>query len=333
MYKQTLLATLIAGTLFLGCSSKQYYTPEQTSSLSSTGMGDKLVHYSRDGATLASGKVLTRTETVDLKLEEGFYFINHSNNAAVTADGQGNCNIVMKRGIVASTKFPNALVAGTLIGQNLVYVLQDNSYGVYDFKQKKVVYNNKSNKAFAIDRRIANPLRIDKLVVIPTLDGKLTILDLETLKVAKEMYVSTETSLNNIIFLGTVNNTLIAATPNKVLSVSSKGKTELDTTVSEVALSNGDVSVFAKDGRVLQLKENLSIVAEKKFKFAHFSVAAVDAQKVYALDKQGFLIVSNRSLSKQKVYNVSEVEDFAFVSQDKLYYDGEVIDLSKLSYE
>jgi hypothetical protein len=333
MYKKILLASLVTGILFSGCSSKQYYEPEQTSSLSSSSMGDELIHYSRDGATLASGKILTKTQMVNLKLQKGFYFINHNGKAAVTADGQGNCNIVMKQGTVASAKFPKTLVAATLIGENLIYVLQDNSYGVYNFKQKKIVYNNKSNKVYAIDRRIANPLQIDKLVVIPTLDGKLTILDLVTLKVAKEMYVSTETTLNNIIFLGTVKNTLIAATPNKVLSVSSKGKTELDTAISEVAISNDNVFVFAKDGRILKLKENLSIIAEKKFKFAHFSVAAVDAQKVYALDKQGYLVVSNKTLSKQKVYNVSEVDNFAFVSEDKLYCDGEIIELSKLSYE
>jgi len=333
MYKKILLASTIATLLFSGCSSKQYYEPENTSSLSTSNMGDEIVHFSRDAATLESGKVLTRTESVQLKLEEGFYFINHSNKAAITADLQGNCNIVTEKGTVASAKFPKALVAGTLIGPYLVYVLQNNSYGIYDFQKKSTVYNNKSNKVYAIDRRIANPLKVDKLVVIPTLDGKLVILDLATLKTVKEMYVSTESSLNNIIFLGKLKNTLIAATPNKVLSVSAKGKKELDTAVSEVIVDNGEVFVFAKDGKVLQLSENLTILREKKFKFAHFSVAAVDAQKVYALDKQGYLVVSNRSLTKHKVYSVSDVDDYAFVSKDKLYYDGEIIDLSKLSYE
>jgi len=333
MYKKILLASTIATLIFSGCSSKQYYEPKNTSSLSTTNMGDELVHYSRDAATLASGKVLTKTQAVQLQLEEGFYFINHSNRAAITADLQGNCNIVTEKGTVASAKFPKALVAGTLIGQFLVYVLQNNNYGIYDFKKQSIIYNNKANKAYAIDRRIANPLQVDKLVVIPTLDGKLTILDLATLKIVKEMYVSTESSLNNIIFLNKLNNTLIAATPNKVLSVSAKGKKELNTAVSEVIIDNGNIFVFAKDGRVLQVTEDLTINAEKKFKFAHFSVAAVDAEKVYALDKQGFLIVANRNLNKHKVYSVSDVEDYAFVSQGKLYYDGEIIDLSSLSYE
>jgi len=333
MFKKNLLAISLATLVFTGCSSKQYYEPENTSSLSSISMGDKLVHYSRDGATLASGKVLTKTQVVNLKLKKGFYFINNSNNAAITADLHGNCNIVTEKGIVESVKFTKALVAGTIMGKYLVYVLQNNHYGVYDFSQKKTVYTNKSNKVFAIDTRIANPLPIDKLVVIPTLDGKLTILDMSTLKIAKEMYVSTESTFNNIIYLGKINNTLIAATPNKVLSISSKGKKELDTAVSEVMVNNDAVFIFAIDGRILKLNESLSVISEKKFKFAHFSVAGLSNDKVFALDKQGYLIVSNHSLSKHKVYKLSEVDSYAFVSNGKLYFDNEIIDLNKLSYE
>ena len=333
MFKKNLLAITLASLVFTGCSSKQYYEPENTSNLSGISMGDKLVHYSRDGATLASGKILTKKQRVDLKLKKGFYFINNSKNAAITADAHGNCNIVTKDGIVDSTKFSNPLVAGTLIGKHLIYLLQNNHYGVYDFSQKKILFTNKSTKVFAIDTRIANPLPVDKLVVIPTLDGKLTILDLSTLKIAKEMYVSTESTFNNIIFLNKINNTLIAATPNKVLSISSKGKKELDTAVSEVIVNNDAVFVFAIDGRILKLNESLSVISEKKFKFAHFSVAGLSNEKVFALDKQGYLIVSNHSLSKHKVYKLSEVDSYAFVSNGKLYFDNEIINLNSLNYE
>lgn len=328
-----MFATILAALILAGCSGKQYYEPENTIALSGVSMHDELTHYSRDGATLASGKVLTKTQTVNLKLKKGFYFINHSKNAAITADLHGNCNIVTEKGIVASAKFPKALVAGTLMGKYLVYVLQNNNYGVYDFSQEKIVYNNKSNKVFAIDTRIANPLPIDKLIVIPTLDGKLTILDLSTFKIAKEMYVSTESSLNNIIALKKLSNTLIAATPNKVLSISSKGKKELDTAVSEVIVNNDAVYLFSIDGRILKVDESLTIISEEKFKFAHFSIATVGEDKVYALDKQGYLIVANKTLSKHKVYKLSDVDGYAFVSNEKLYYNGEMINLSQLSYE
>jgi outer membrane protein assembly factor BamB len=332
MYKELLLAGTIALTLS-GCGSRQYFTPERTYNASTANMGDRIIHYSRDGATLASGNVLTKNQMVKLKLEKGFHFINNAKNVAITADSQGNCNIVASKGTVASAKFPKALVAGTIIGKYLVYVLQNNNYGVYDFDKKSIVYNGKSEKAYAIDTRIANPLHIDNLVVIPTLDGKLVILDLSTLKVSKEMYVSTEKSLNNIIFLGRLKNTLIGATPNKVLSISSKGKKELDKAVSEIIIDKDAIFVFAKDGNIMQLNDELSINSEKKFKFAHFSISTVYDDKVYALDKQGYLVVSNKSFSKHKIYKVPEVEGYAFVSNGKIYYDGSIIKLNTLSYE
>jgi len=78
MRKTLLLASSIAVVIFSGCGSKQYYKPEQTFSASSSTMGDSIVHYSRDGATLASGKVLTEHQAVKIELDKGFYFINHS---------------------------------------------------------------------------------------------------------------------------------------------------------------------------------------------------------------------------------------------------------------
>jgi len=333
MLKKILLASSITVAIFSGCSSKQYYNPEQTFNLSTHSMGDKIIHYSRDGATLASGDVLTKNERVQLKLSNGFYFINNSNNAAITANANGDCKIVTAKGAVAEIKFPKALVAGTLINKYLVYVLQNNSFGVYDFEKKSIIYTNKAEKSFVIDTRIANPLQVDSLVVIPTLDGKLTILDLKTLKISKEMYVSTESTLNNVIFLGRLGNTLIASTPNKILSISNKGKKELDSSISEVVIDNNELFVFAKDGRILKLNESLSIESEKKFKFSHFSLATVYNDKVYALEKQGYLIVSNKSFSKHRVYKVEEVEGFAFISDGKIYYDNQVVELGSLSYK
>jgi outer membrane protein assembly factor BamB len=333
MYKKLLLASSLMALTLSGCGSRQYYTPEQTYNASTANMGDSIIHYSRDGATLASGNILTKNQMVKLKLEKGFHFINNAKNVAITADSQGNCNIVSAKGTVATAKFPNALVAGTIMGKYLVYVLQNNNFGIYNFETKSIVYNNKSEKAYAIDTRIANPLSIDNLAVIPTLDGKLVILDLSTQKVSKEIYVSTEKSLNNVIFLGRLKNTLIAATPNKVLSISNKGKKELDKAISEVVIDKDAVFVFAKDGNIMQLNDELSVNSEKKFKFAHFSVATVYDDKVYALDKQGYLVVSNKSFSKDKVYQVPEVEGYAFVSNGKIYYDGNIIKLNTLSYE
>jgi hypothetical protein len=38
-------------------------------------------------------------------------------------------------------------------------------------------------------------------------------------------------------------------------------------------------------------------------------------------------------LTKQKVYELPEIDGYSFVAGDKLYYDGNIVDLASLSYE
>ncbi|SFV57687.1 Putative lipoprotein [hydrothermal vent metagenome] len=332
MYSKILLLSFIALLFLSGCGSKQYYTPENPIASSSFTSSDEIISFSRDGATMSSGKVLTSTEELKLNLKDGYSFINKRVGSIIVADREGNCRVI-RDGKTREAKFAKALIAGTMVGDDaLVYILKDNNFGVYDFSKKSIIYNNKAEKVFSIDTRVANPIQIDNLVIIPLLNGKLSILDLKTLKISKEIFVSTESFLNNIIFLKRLKNSLISATPHKVIAYSNKGKREFEREISEVILDNNELFVFSKDGRIFRLDESLTIQDEKKFKFAHFSVATVYKDRVYALDKQGYLIVSNKNFTKHSVYEFPEVEGYSFVSNGKLYYDGNRIDLDTLGY-
>jgi len=331
MRGKILLLSSVAILALYGCSSKEYYTPQTIHPKTAVGSTADIVYFSRDGATLSSGLTLTSTDQFNLKLNDGYRFINRVENKVVVADKRGGCKVIID-GKEQKVNFPKALVAGTIIGDALVYLLQDNNFGIYNLSTKSIVYNNKGEKVYSIDTRIANPLQVDNLVVIPLLDGKLVVLDLRTLKVSKEIYVSTESSLNNIIFLKRFKKSLIAATPHKVISVSNQGKKEFDREVSEVLIDDDSVFVFSKDGRVSKLDESMVVQAEKKFKFAHFSTSALYKDKIYALDKQGYLIVSNKNFTKDSTYEFSEVEGYSFVSGKYLYYDKNRIDLTTLSY-
>jgi len=332
MHSKTILLGFLALLIFAGCGSKQYYTPANPITSSSLGSSDTIVNFSRDGATLNSGKVLTATGELELNLKNSYSFVNKNAGFVIVADGEGNCKVT-KNGVSRETKFAKALISAIMVGDNaLVYLLKDNNFGIYDFSKKTILYNNKDEKVFSIDTRVANPVQIDNLVVIPLLNGKLSILDLKTLKISKEIFVSTESFLNNIIFLKRFKNALIASTPHTLISYSNKGKREFKREISEVILDNGFIFVFSKDGQISKLDESLTVQDEKKFKFAHFSISTVYKERVYALDKQGFLIVSNKDFTKHSVYEFPEVEGYSFVSNGKLYYDGNKIDLDSLSY-
>ncbi len=328
---KTLLLSGVALMFMSACGSKQYYTPKQAIDLS-TASAAEVISISRDAAMLSDGTLLSKDGLINRKLDKGYILVNKMGSTLLVADKRGHTKVISGEKSV-DVELPQSLIAGTLIGDRLVYLLQDNSFGVYDLKSKKIVYNNKSEKALSIDTRIANPYQIDNLVVIPTLNGKLTILELSSLKVVKEIYVSTESTLNNIIFLGRLENTLIAATPHRLISVNAQGQRSFEKAIADVALSDKTVFVFAKDGMISQLDASMKVLNEKKFKFAHFSVSTIIDNKIYTMDKQGYLIVSNLDLTKEKVYKLPEIDGYSFVSGGKLYYDGNIVDLTKLNYE
>jgi len=332
MRSKFLLLSSVVALFFTACGSKQYYTPQNVNSSVSPLSSEEIVNFNRAGATLENGKVLTRKGVLKLKLEEGYKFINANSNSIILSNKDGNCT-VLRNGKRQAIEFPKELIAGTIIDNYLVYILRDNNFGIYDLSKKSIVYNEKGEKVFSIDTRVVNPIQIENLVVVPLLNGKLVVLNLKEKKLIKEILVSTQSNLNNIIFLKRFNNTLIASTPYKVISVDNQGRREFKRDISEVILDNNSIFVFSKDGTISRLNKTLIVQDEKKFKFAHFSVATIYKNRIYALDKQGYLIVSNKNLTKQKVYKVPEVDDYSFVSGGYIYYDGNKIDLDSLNYE
>ncbi|NOZ91400.1 MAG: hypothetical protein GXO60_08970 [Epsilonproteobacteria bacterium] len=332
MRSKFLLLGSVALLFFTACSSRQYYTPKSITTTVSPSSTSEIASFNRDGATLENGMVLTRKGELKLKLKDGFKFVNGTSEGVVISNKDGDCTI-LRKGTSQEIKFPKELIAGTVIGDEIVYILKDNNFGIYDLNQKSIVYNNKAEKTFSIDTRVANPIRVENLVVIPLLSGKLVVLDLKGKKVLKEIVVSVENKLNNVIFLKQLKNTLIAATPYKVITVNNQGRREFEKAISEVATDNKSIFVFAKDGKISRLDLGLTVQDEKKFKFAHFSVSTVYKDRVYALDKQGYLIVSNKDFTKYKVYEVPEVDGYSFVSGRYIYYDGNRIDLEPLNYE
>ncbi len=48
------------------------------------------------------------------------------------------------------------------------------------------------------------------------------------------------------------------------------------------------------------------------------------------MDQKGSLIVLNSALTKSRIYDVGDIDDFAFASGHKIYKDNKVISLDKL---
>jgi len=326
----------VALFLFSGCSSKQYFEPEQTYSAGNavTSYENNIIDLSRDGATLQNGQYIGKKGISKINLGEGYRFLSENSAYVLAGNAEGKLKIINRKSgkMIRTVDLKVPIVSVSIHNGTIAYILNNNAFGIYRINGNKKVMENRSEITYAIDTRAANPMFIDSLVIMPMLDGKLVIMDSRDPVDAKVIYLSSDKIFNNVIYLSRFGDTLIAATPKRLITVSVDGQMEYRANISDVAVSGSIIYLFSKEGEIIKLNRMLEELSRKKFKFAHFAAVTVFGGKVYALDQKGSLIVLSADLKKYRIYDLGEVESPVFVSGKKLYKDGEIIDLSKLSY-
>ena len=333
-YLSSILLSVVA-LVMSGCSGKQYFEPAQTYSVSANSFDGTIIDLSRDGATLDDGRYIGKSGVSTLNLGEGYRFLSENKNYVLASNTEGILNIIDKntKKSVRAVSLHVPVVSATIKDGIVAYILNNNTFGIYEVEDNRKVVESRSERTYAIDTRAASPIFIDNLAVMPMLDGKLIIVDIYNSDNAKVVYLSSNKVFNNVVYLSRRGNTMIAATPTKLITLGTEGKKEYSANISEVAMDSDYIYLFTKEGMVVKLNSALQPIATKKFKFAHFSAATAFGNKVYGLDQQGSLIVLSSDLKKFKIYDVGAVDEPAFVTGNKIYKDGKVIDLSKLGYE
>ena len=329
--------TVALASLFLsGCNSRKSFEPKETSSASAaiTVTGKKEVSIVRDGVTFSDGTFLTRSGFSSIHLPKGFHYVTQSGNRILAADDTGEFLVIDRKSgkTIHKGKLDFPLVSAALRGNTIYYISQDDVFGVYSIPAKKTKISAKVGRAYAVDARIANPLYLHGVLIVPTLDGKLLIINPANPRAARGMAIGDSYNLNNVIFLTHLGNRIIAATPKKLISAAPGAMHKFDAPIADVAISGNTIYALTGDGRVVKLSPSLKVLAQKKFPYAQFTTIGVVGGKVYALDRSGALIVMDPSLKKSRIYDIGEVEDFAFIAGSKLYVDDKVVDLKKLSY-
>jgi WD40 repeat protein len=327
----------VTALIFSGCSSKQYFEPEQVFSAdgAASAYGGTIVDQSRDGATLQSGRYIGKAGISKINLGKNYRFLSESSAYVLAGSPDGKLKVInRKSGKIVRTVSLNVPVVAAGIENGIVaYVLNDNTFGLYNVSTDKKLIENKSENIFAIDTRAATPMFIDNLAVVPMLDGKIVVVSKNDPENATVVYLSSHESFNNVIYLNRTGNTMVAATAKKLITIGDAGQQELRANISDVAISNGQVYIFTKEGEVIKLDSTLSPVARKKFKYVHFSAATAVGGRVYGLDQGGSLIVLNSNLTKHKIYDIGETDTPVFITGSKMYKDGKIIHLTKLGYE
>jgi hypothetical protein len=312
---------ILLATLFLltACGSKKYFEPENVKSslkVEESTLSSSIKSMNREGATLEDGTIITRDGISKFKLPENFNFINSSDTGKILATNYKDTLLIGNE----EFKVKSIVVAASLKGNKLALVYSNNTIELLDVDTKKTLFKEYLTVSLANDTRIANPYFMGNLVLFPTLNGKVIIISTKTNESVKNISVDLDSEFNNIIFLKVIKDkqTLIAATANKVVTISTKNILSKDYEIRDIITNGENVYLATIDGKLVKLNLALEEIESRKFKYSKIHALAY-TNSLYAIESQKFLIRVNDDFTNDRVY------DFDFDNEEKLIIIGNKI--------
>lgn len=332
-YAKIVFSLLVLLFVVSGCGTKrQYFEPETLSGKVSYdgSLPASIVDAVRDGATLANGQVVTKKGVSTVALPEGFVYLAEDKGRYVATSKCGALQIVDTNKKVLFSKECNLSVASAALKNNLLaLVLGSNELVLIDINDGKEMLHLKQDDVYVLDSRIAAPYFLGDLIVFPTLDGKLVIVDEQTKKPIRDVVVSNEKFFGNVIYLQVLGDRLVAATKSKVVSISPKAISFLEADIKDVIVLENRIYVFTKDGRVMLSNADLKVLKERKFPFATFA-GTIYGDFIYMIEKGGYVIATDLDLITTNVYKLpDEIESHIFTTGDTLYYKNNFFKLNR----
>ncbi|MGM0622523.1 MAG: hypothetical protein ACQESH_00735 [Campylobacterota bacterium] len=314
--KHTALIGAVAAILFLsGCSSKKVYEPRQIDSKLSSYSCEKIVNLTADGATLQDATYISKSSQGEVP--QGFIFLNDTHEP-IFADKKGLVKVGDKQ-----IDLQERVVSASVYAGELLFVTSSNRYGIYDLEKDEIRYQNMQNEVSMINTRTVAPIKIDNLYVFATLNGKLMVVSNN--EIVREITITTQAPFNNIIFLNVLHDTLIAATASDIIALGGKSLQRHSEAIADIVLDNTYIYLFTKDGKFLQLEDDLTVRSKQSFQFANFIWASTYEGTIYAVEKSGYVLSFDDSLTpsihklKDDISSYSFLKDNIFISGGRCY--------------
>lgn len=310
---------LTAIFILTGCGSKKYFEPENVKSslkVEESSLPSPIKSMNREGATLEDGTIITRDGVSEFKLPEKFQFLNVSNTGKVLSTNYKDKLLIGNEELDVE----NIVVAASLKDNKLALVYANNSIELLDLDTKKTLFKEYLTISLANDTRIANPHFMGNLILFPTLNGKVVIISSKSNESVKNISVDLDSQFNNIIFLQVIEDeqTLIAATANKVVSISTKNILSKEYELRDIIVNGKNIYLATIDGSLIKLDLALKELASKKYKYSKIHALAF-TDSLYAIESQSFMINVNNDFTNDRVY------DFDFDNEERLIVIGNKI--------
>ncbi len=309
--------------ILAGCAGKKYYEAEDTVGdykNNKASLNADIISFNKDGATLDNGKIITRKGISKFKIPKGYNFLNISEDKVISSNYKDKVLIDQKE-----LKVGGVVVAGSLKGNKLALLFSDNSIELYDTNNDKILLREYFTHSFVNDTRIANPYFMSNIILFPTLDGKIVVVSEANNKVIKNIVVDADGQFNNIIFLDVIDDTLVAATTNKVISVGDGVLNIKEYTIRDIITKDNNIYIATIDGQIIKTDISLNIINRRKYKYAKIYALAYGTS-LYALESQGYLINIADDFKSDKIYDFNfDNEKKVIALDDTIYYNNEYI--------
>jgi len=318
-----ILTLFLAVFILAGCAGKEFYEPEDTVGdyeNTTASLNGDIISMNKDGATLDSGEIITKRGVSKFKIKEGYSFLNISEDKVISSNYKDKVMIENEE-----IEVGGVVVAGTLRKNILAILFSDNTIELLNLDSKKILLKEYYPHSLVNDTRIANPYFMNNIILFPTLDGKIVIVSQANNKVIKNIVVDADGQFNNIIFLDVVNDTLIAATTNKIITVGDNKLNIKDYDLRDIIIHKENIYIATIDGQIMKLDISLNEIAKKKYKYAKFYTLAYGSS-LYALESQGYLVNIPEDFSGETIYDFDfDNEQKVIALGDTIYYNDEYI--------
>ena len=323
------LFTILIVTLFSACSTKEVYKPKLVGSDWNKYEQSKfmITDTASNVALLEDTKVLTPKGIVDVDINSSYRLISQSDDWIISANIDGNVSLISSKDttVKKSIDLKKTVAGASVQGSELAVLFADNEIALYDLNTKAILFKEQGGKYLATDSRIVNPYFMHGLVLFATLDGKVIFVNDAQKKRLRTVIVSSEDDFNNIISLKMVANRIIAATSYKLLSIAKK-EVRAKYEIRNIVYDKKEIYIATKQGEVIALTPSLQVVSKVKFPFAHFYGMLSDGDKLYILEKEGYMIVVDKKSFDYSVHEVAfDSDGFIFTAGKKFFINDMTI--------
>ncbi|WP_158654944.1 plasminogen-binding protein pgbB [Helicobacter muridarum] len=336
---------IILTIIFVGCNSKKYFKPEFTNGkieFNST-LEKPITQATRVNARLKNDKaVLYNARFIKLYSNQNVLFQDDSEIIATNGCAgidiipynlQQDTNTIEPQESKAIHINTQICVISASKKDNMVAgILADNTLFLYDIEAKQMIFQEKSESIYAISSLNANPIFLDTLVIFPTLDGRLSTLDIKQKKIVRNIIVNTEKFLNNIIYLKVEKDELISATPKKIYTLIRGESYSIDMELRDVYFDGNFIYTLNLNGIIYQLDKTLAIIKSTKLPYANLNGIIIKDNKLYTLESNGgFLIALDLNNFNYDVFKLSGFKKNAtiFYNKDTFFINNKELNLSK----